>query len=98
MVPSRTRHWYREFESVQMAIGNLMLSSFSTVALITKPVSKPATIVYSSDAKTLLVTCLHLVDDQWMILALFLPSASTMRYPSWDEISLLLANGASVNE
>ena len=95
--PSFTKQSYKDFELVQMIIGNgssgkmeadklevevdelskvemetkvdeVMI--FSTVNLMTNPASKPCAIAYNSEAKTLLVTCLHFVDDQWMIFAL----------------------------
>ena len=31
------------------------------------PIPKPCTMAYNSDARTLLVTLLHLVEDQWTI-------------------------------
>jgi len=34
------------------------------VALIAAPVSNPWAILYSLDAKTLRITCLHLIDNQ----------------------------------
>lgn len=54
---------------------------FSTVDLMTDPASKPCAIAYNSEAKTLLVTRLHFVDDQWMIFALLNWSARQITYP-----------------
>ena len=66
------------------------------VALIAAPVSNPWAIPYSSDAKTLRVTRLHLIDDQWTILALLFLSVSAITKPIWDERSQLLAKDESV--
>ena len=53
--------------------------------------------MYSFKASTLLVTLLHLIEDQYIILALFIESASTITKPIWDDRSLLLVNKESVN-
>ena len=45
----------------------------------------------------LLVTLLHLIEDQCTILALFVKSASAITKPIWDDRSSLLANKESVN-
>ena len=52
---------------------------------------------YSSEASTLLVTLLHLIKNQYIILALFVKLASAITNPIWDDRSLLLANKESVN-
>lgn len=52
----------------------------SIVNLITNLVSKPCAIAYNFKAKTLLVTRLHFVDDQWMIFALLNSSARQIIY------------------
>ncbi len=44
----------------------------------------------------LLVTLLHLINNQWIILALCDASSNTSIYPICDKKSLLLANEASV--
>ena len=51
------------------------------VALITAPVLNPWAIPYSSDAKTLRVTHLHLINNQWRILALLFLSVSAITKP-----------------
>ncbi len=40
---------------------------FSIVDLMTDPASKPYAIAYNSEAKMLLVTCLHFIDDKGYI-------------------------------
>src|SRR6266568_8695391 len=88
VVPSLTKQSYRDFKSVQRVIGSRSSCRiFSMVALIAAPVSNPWAIPYSSDAKTLRVTRLHLIDDQWTILALLFLSASAITKPIWDERS-----------
>jgi len=52
--------------------------------------------LYNLEARTLLVTLLHLIELQWRMLALCLLSTSTRTVPIWEERSLLLANKASV--
>ena len=61
---------------MQRTSGRSISSALSTVDLTEAPISKPYTILYSSEAKTLLMTLLHLVEDQWSILALPVSSAS----------------------
>lgn len=39
------------------------------VDLMEAPMSKPCVMPYKSEASTLLVTRLHLIEDQWMTLA-----------------------------
>ena len=53
--------------------------------------------MYSTKASILLVTLLHLIKDQYTILALFIMSVSTITKPIWDNRSLLLVNEESVN-
>src|SRR6266700_3345016 len=66
------------------------------VALITAPVSNPWAILYSSDAKTLRVTCLHLMDNQWRMLALLSLFISVIIKPIWEDRLWLLAKDESV--
>jgi len=66
------------------------------VALIAAPVLNPWAIPYSLDAKTLCVTRLHLIDDQWRILALLSLSISVITKPIWDKRSWLFAKDKSV--
>ena len=63
VVPSLTRHLYNDFESVQMTIGTSYWRTWKSVAFNTTPMSKPWAIAYNSEASTLLVTCLHLIED-----------------------------------
>ena len=42
------------------------------------------------------MTLLHLIEDQWMILALSIESAKAITYPIYKERSLLLAKEKSV--
>ncbi len=81
-------------ESKQATSGRLISSAFSIVDLTEAPMSYPWAIPYNSEAKTLLVTLLHFVDDQWSILARLAPR--TRIYPIYDERSLLFMNDASV--
>ena len=53
--------------------------------------------MYSFKANTLLVTFLYLIEDQYIILALFVKSASAIIKPIWDNRSLLLVNKESIN-
>ena len=80
-----------------MTSGMLMPSSCSVDALSTITVSKPVVMAYSSDASTLRDTCLHFVDDQWMMFDLSVASAMTTMYPICDDRSLLFAKEASEN-
>lgn len=67
------------------------------VDLIGAAESNACVIAYNSEANTLLVTLLHFTEDQWMMLALLLASASTITKPIWEERSLLLAKLESAN-
>ena len=59
-----------ELSKVEMEAELDEVMIFSTVDLMIDPASKPCAIAYNSEAKMLLVTRLHFVDDQWMIFAL----------------------------
>ena len=98
VVPSLTKQSYNDFESVQSINGRGLCncSIFSTIALIAAPTLNPWAIMYSSDARMLYIILLHLMDNQWMILALFLPSMSVMTNSICDERSWLFAKEASV--
>jgi len=61
---------------VQRTSGKLTCKTLSSMDLIIAPISKPYAIPYSSKANTLLVTLLHLIEDQWTIFALFEASTS----------------------
>ena len=64
VVPSLTRQLYRDFKSVQRVIGSrLSCRIFLMVTLIIAPVSNLYAILYSSDAKILHITYLHLIDN-----------------------------------
>ena len=79
VVLSLTKQLYRDFESVQRVINNyLSCRIFLMVTLIVALVLNLWAILYSLDAKTLHVTCLYLIDDQWRILALLSLSANIM--------------------
>ena len=75
----------------------LRLNYNSTVALITAPILKLWAIAYNLEASTLLVTLLHLTEDQWIIFTLFNKSASTKIYPIYNKRSLLFVNKELVN-
>ena len=66
------------------------------VALITAPVSNLWVILYSLDTKTLCVTHLYLINDQWRMLALLFLSISVIIKPIWENRSWLLAKDKSV--
>ncbi len=72
MIPSLTTQSYKDLESVSSLSGKRLFSLRirSIVDLMTEPTSKPFAMAYNSAASTLLVTRLHLVDDQWNRLAL----------------------------
>ena len=53
-------------------------------------------ITQSSKASTLLVTLLHLINNQQIILALYNASSNTSTYPIYNKRSLLLVNKALV--
>src|SRR5438045_3640618 len=88
VVPSLTKQSYSDLESVQSVIGSCSSCRIlSIVILIAAAVLNPWAIPYSSDARMLRVTHLHLIDDQWSMLALLSLSASTITKPIWDERS-----------
>ena len=62
VLPSFVIQSYNEYESVHMIKGISTASIPLIVAYIIDPVSKPATIVYSSKAKTDRVTLLYFVE------------------------------------
>jgi hypothetical protein len=92
-----TRQLYNDFESVHKTIGIGCCSIFLSVVLTAALTSKPCAIAYSSEASTLRVTRLHLIEDQCIILALLLASVSVITKPIWEEKSKLFAKDASVN-
>ena len=63
VVPSLTRHLYSDLEFIQRISGKSILSTLSIIDLIEALILKPWAILYSFEAKTLLVTLLHLVED-----------------------------------
>lgn len=95
VVPSFTRHSYRDLESVHIIRGICMPKIFSTLYFMVAPELKLFTIAYSSIARTLIVIFLHFVEDQWRIFARFSLSASTIAKPIWDERSLFFAKDES---
>ncbi len=98
IVPSLTKQLYRDFESVQRIISSyLSCRIFLIVALIAALVSNLQAILYSLDTKTLCVTCLHLIDNQWRILALLFLSISVIIKPIWDKRLQLLVKDKSIN-
>jgi hypothetical protein len=64
VVPSLTKQSNKDFESVRRINGREICSIRSMVDLIIASTSKSLVIAYSSVANMLLVTRLHLVDDQ----------------------------------
>ena len=64
VVPNFTKQSYKDFESVQMRSGRVIRKIFSSVDLIVASTSNPCAIPYSSEARTLRVTLLHLIEDQ----------------------------------
>ncbi len=75
---------------------SLMSRISLVVDLKIAPTSNPWTIAYSSDANTLLVTLLHLMDDQWIIFALLKALARQITYPICNLRLRLLVNEISV--
>jgi hypothetical protein len=63
VVPSFTRHSYKDFEFIQTTSGRSISRALSTVDLTAALISKPCAMPYSSEASTLRVTLLHFVDD-----------------------------------
>jgi hypothetical protein len=63
VVPNLTKHSYNDFEFVQRNSGRSILSTLSIIDLIEALILKLWAIAYSFEAKTLLVTLLHLVED-----------------------------------
>jgi len=78
VVPSFTRHLYKENELMQIVIRVWVCVILSRVSFSAQVVLNLCASAYSSDAITLLVTRLHLTLDQWMILQLLSLSARTM--------------------
>lgn len=74
-----------------------ILIIFFKIDLMTAAASKPCAIAYNSNVRTLLVTCLHLVDDQCTRFAFPESSASTITYSIWENKFQLFAKKASVN-
>lgn len=68
------------------------LNIFPSIALMTAPMLNPCAIPYSSAAKTLRVTHLHLIKDQCMIFTLLVASARQIIKLICNDISLLFAN------
>ena len=66
------------------------------VALITVLVLNLWAILYNSNTKTLYITCLHLIDNQWTILTLLFLSVSTIIKPIQDKRLQLLVKDESV--
>jgi len=66
------------------------------VALIAALVLNPWAILYNLDAKTLCVTRLHLIDNQWRILALLSLSISIIIKPIWDKRLWLFIKDKSI--
>ena len=96
IVPNLTRQSNRDFESVHRTSGRLIWSALSIVDFIVAVISNPWAIAYSSEASTLLVTLLHLVDDQWSMFAFPESSLMTRIYPICDKRSLLFAKDESI--
>ncbi len=104
VISSLTKHSYNDLESEQMTIGICTSPRTSMirpkVVLRAIPLSNSVIILYNSLANTDLVTRLHLVDDQWMMLSWRSNESSiqissvikTIRKPNCDIISVLLAN------
>jgi hypothetical protein len=67
---SLTKQSYKDFESIQRISGSKIYKIFLIVALIAAPILNPCVILYSSEAKTLRMTLLYWIDDQWIMLAL----------------------------
>ena len=63
VVPRLTRHLYSDLEFVQRISGRSIPSTLSIVDLTKALMSNLWAILYSSKAKTLLVTLLHLIED-----------------------------------
>ena len=64
IILSLTRQLYKDFKLVQRVISSYSsYRIFLIVALITAPVSNLCAILYSSDAKTLRITYLHLINN-----------------------------------
>lgn len=53
-----------ELSKVKMEVEVDEAMIFSTINLMTNPISKLYAIAYNSKAKMLLVTCLHFIDNQ----------------------------------
>ena len=63
MVLSLTRQLYKDFKSVYITKGIVMLRTKLIVNLITAPILNLWAILYSLDAKILLIIYLHLIKD-----------------------------------
>jgi hypothetical protein len=62
VVLSLTKQSYSDFELVQNTSSKLILKILSIVALIVLIISKPSTIVYSSEASMLLIILLYFIE------------------------------------
>jgi hypothetical protein len=87
VVPSLTKQSYKDFESMQRMSRSEIHRIFLIVDLIAAPILNPYTILYSSNAKTLCMTLLHLIDNQWIMLALLSLSTSMITKLICDERS-----------
>ena len=96
IVPSLIRYLQSKFKSVQSISGSLICRIYLMVDLIIAPILNLQAIIQSFEASTLLVTLLYLVNDQWIILALYSKSSRTKIYPICNKRSLLLVNKALV--
>ena len=63
VVLSWMRQLYKDFKLVQRISGRLTYRILSSIDLIAVPILKLYTILYNSEANTLLVTLLHLIKD-----------------------------------
>jgi hypothetical protein len=88
---------YNDLKSIQRTRRTVIESIFDMIVLSTASMSNSWVMTYNFAIRTKRVTCLHLIDDQWMTFALFVAFARQMTYSICDEKSLLLTKETSVN-
>jgi hypothetical protein len=72
VISSLTRQSYSNLESVSSIIDSERIFKIRwMIDLMTEPASNSCVIAYNSVVKTLLIILIHLIDDQWIIFALW---------------------------
>ncbi len=96
IVSSRIRQSYRDLKSMQRIREMNRSRMFDTISFKIASRSKSCVNAYNFAARTLRVTRLHFIDDQWTIFAWF-ESTRQVTYSIWEDKFRLLAKNESVN-